>query len=243
MKKKDKEIKAEISEIFESVQGEGILIGARQLFIRFARCNLRCWYCDTKDLLNREKCIDWINSRELENPVGVEYVSEIVGSRVMKVHSIALTGGEPLLFADFIKTMRKVMNELSVSKPLYLESNMSLPEEAKKIKFVDIVSGDLKIRESGNANYDEIIDNTIKCFRILKNTRKRLTFCKIVLPDRFDADEIVSVAETIKDCVYCFVLQPVFGAKLDTILSLQKAMVEIGDTRLIPQLHKYLGVR
>ena len=42
-------MKAPIIEIFSSFQGEGLLIGERQIFVRFAGCNLDCNYCDTKN--------------------------------------------------------------------------------------------------------------------------------------------------------------------------------------------------
>src|SRR4051794_41183262 len=37
-----------ISEIFESLQGEGVSIGAPCIFVRLAQCNLHCTWCDTK---------------------------------------------------------------------------------------------------------------------------------------------------------------------------------------------------
>lgn len=37
---------ADIIEIFSSIQGEGIFLGAKQIFVRFKRCNLTCSYCD-----------------------------------------------------------------------------------------------------------------------------------------------------------------------------------------------------
>ena len=40
------DIKANIVEIFSSIQGEGLYIGERHLFIRFKDCNLNCTYCD-----------------------------------------------------------------------------------------------------------------------------------------------------------------------------------------------------
>lgn len=41
-------IKANINEIFASIQGEGRYVGEKQLFVRFSSCNLKCAYCDTQ---------------------------------------------------------------------------------------------------------------------------------------------------------------------------------------------------
>ena len=41
-------MEAKINEIFSSIQGEGPVVGYKQLFIRFCGCNLNCNYCDTE---------------------------------------------------------------------------------------------------------------------------------------------------------------------------------------------------
>ena len=47
--------KADLVEIFSSVQGEGLLVGVRQIFLRFPDCNLACRYCDT-DFARSPEC-------------------------------------------------------------------------------------------------------------------------------------------------------------------------------------------
>lgn len=103
-----------ISEIFSSIQGEGKYVGCRQLFIRFVGCNLSCRYCDTEDMLAADKC-DLENDKVLDNPVTLTDVLPYIKKRLQeKHHSISLTGGEPLLYTDFI-------NELAdeVKQPLF----------------------------------------------------------------------------------------------------------------------------
>ena len=229
-------MEAEISGIFESIQGEGILVGVRQLFIRFRRCNLRCIYCDTQ---TSAECHDYINNAVLRNPVPIQYVARVIKRVAAEhpIHSISLTGGEPLLYAEFIRRLRSPV-------PLYLESNMTLPEKARKVRgCVRYVAGDFKLSTAmdGLDNWDEIKERTIETFRILKNTRKRMTFAKIVVPERFSFQEISWISEQIGDYVCSIVLQPVFGAKnLKQLMELQKRIPH--DVRIIPQVHKYLGV-
>ena len=74
-----------ISEIFHSVQGEGLLLGVPSVFVRTSGCNLRCRWCDTP-------YASW-------NPEGEEMSpGEIV--RRVKAYGcphVVLTGGEPMV--------------------------------------------------------------------------------------------------------------------------------------------------
>ena len=42
-------------EIFSSVQGEGVHVGASTLCIRFGECDLRCRWCDTPHTWKRAR--------------------------------------------------------------------------------------------------------------------------------------------------------------------------------------------
>ncbi|MDI6654997.1 MAG: 7-carboxy-7-deazaguanine synthase QueE [Candidatus Hydrothermarchaeota archaeon] len=224
-------MKAPVREIFCSVQGEGPYVGVRQVFVRFEGCNLNCIYCDTPQ-------------KGKNTPLSPEQVSEIVQG-YGKVHSISLTGGEPLLYADFIKALK-------VDAPLYLETNMTLPENAREVKdLVRYVAGDLKLKEGldKGSNYEEIYERTVRSFEILRANARRDCFCKIVVLKDSRVEEILGRLEQVRDCVSCIVLQPVtpYGKvkerpSMKQMLELQKELSRFVDVRIIPQTHKILGV-
>ena len=37
-------LEAQLVELFSAIQGEGAIVGTRQIFVRFARCDLRCHF-------------------------------------------------------------------------------------------------------------------------------------------------------------------------------------------------------
>lgn len=81
-----------IIEVFHSLQGEGPLSGVRTTFVRTARCNLRCRWCDTTYSFGpgRERSIRSI-------------VAEVGRNRTRHV---CLTGGEPLLQKGSLELVR-----------------------------------------------------------------------------------------------------------------------------------------
>ncbi len=215
---------APIREIFCSVQGEGPYVGTRQAFVRFSGCNLKCKYCDT-DFSNPGTC----DYEKGEGSGSFEKVTNPVSARQLKgmlqpfrnLHSISLTGGEPLLHADFIEELAR----LDLAAPLYLESNMTLPEQARKIKDgVTYVAGDFKLPEAlglENPQFRETgknrearethIENTVECFKILKKSETRDCFCKIVLSGNSDPASVLSAVDAIAEYVSCVILQPETG--------------------------------
>ena len=74
-----------ISEIFHSIQGEGLLLGVPSVFVRTSGCNLRCRWCDTP----YASC----------NPEGKEMDLPEIMERVRSYDCphVVLTGGEPMV--------------------------------------------------------------------------------------------------------------------------------------------------
>lgn len=236
-------MEAPITEIFCSVQGEGPYVGNRQLFLRFAGCNLNCSYCDT-DVRTYEVCKYEEEPgsgvfQYVRNPLNPEQIAELVDP-FMNVHSLSLTGGEPLLYADFI-------TELNVGLPLYLESNMTLPYMAKKVKdCVSFVSGDVKLTdEFKGEKLESHIERTIETFKVLRKTENRDCFCKIVMTKDTDSADVLNVTGSIRNFISCIVLQPVTQHDLRpdvrVLLELQNELLGDIDTLIIPQTHRMWG--
>ncbi len=74
-----------ISEIFHSLQGEGLMIGVPSVFVRTSGCNLRCRWCDTP-------YASW-------KPEGEQLSTEAILKKMKSYacrHAV-LTGGEPMI--------------------------------------------------------------------------------------------------------------------------------------------------
>ena len=92
---------ARLVEVFSAIQGEGANIGTRQIFIRFALCDLRCLYCDSAHTWHApaqcqiERTPGLRDFDSYENPISVEVLSGLVErqNRPGLHDSISLTGG------------------------------------------------------------------------------------------------------------------------------------------------------
>jgi organic radical activating enzyme len=80
-----------LSEVFDSLQGEGVNIGQPCRFVRLALCNLHCSYCDTKYTWDFEQ-FDY--DREVREIAVTELVEAL---RASPAQHVVITGGEPLL--------------------------------------------------------------------------------------------------------------------------------------------------
>lgn len=127
-----------ITEIFSSFQGEGPFQGKAATFVRFAGCNLKCTWCDTK--------YSW-------HPDEIEFTEMTIEEIAIKIKEfsndhIVITGGEPLLYQRGIAAIRKnfpkhfIEVETSGSIVLQIDENT-----------VNHFNISPKLSNSGNANY------------------------------------------------------------------------------------------
>lgn len=85
-----------ISEVYASLQGEGLLAGTPSTFVRTSGCNLRCVWCDTP-------FTSW-------QPEGREWtVADVLAAvEALAPRHVVLTGGEPLLLAEVPELSREL---------------------------------------------------------------------------------------------------------------------------------------
>ncbi|MGN1136814.1 MAG: putative 7-carboxy-7-deazaguanine synthase QueE [Oscillospiraceae bacterium] len=101
-----------IAEKFISINGEGAKAGQPAVFIRFAKCNLRCSYCDTM----------WANSADAaKETMTEEQLHEyIIGTGI---RNVTLTGGEPLIQPDMDILLERLCADERIS--VEIETNGS----------------------------------------------------------------------------------------------------------------------
>ncbi|MBL7157129.1 MAG: 7-carboxy-7-deazaguanine synthase QueE [Candidatus Omnitrophica bacterium] len=224
---------ARISEIFLSLQGEGIYVGIPQVFVRFYGCGLSCVFCDTNPdsykIFKRDALISKL--LEYKDPY----------------HSVSLTGGEPLVQTDFIEDFLREYKKF-YKKQFYLETNGILYKKLSRvIEYIDIIAMDFKLPSSTG----------MKAFweeheRFLEIARKKKTFVKTIVTARTESKDIIRMAEITKKVAphVPVVLQPV-----TTLIESEKVRSKdlehfrniiasfMPRIEVIHQVHKMIGAR
>ncbi len=237
----------EVVELFSSIQGEGLYVGTRQIFVRLAGCNLACTYCDTPEsrLACKTALVEQTPGKrdfcQLSNPLPTNKLANLINSLLtIRHHSISLTGGEPLWQAQMIAELAP-----QLKAPIYLESNGTLYEQlAMVLPHIEIISMDIKLPSTtGKAYWREHAE-------FLRLAAKKEVFVKIVVTGQSNYEELQQAFNLVAsvDTNIPVILQPVTplnGCELvlpDTMLAHQEnALTLLTNVRVIPQTHKFMG--
>jgi 7-carboxy-7-deazaguanine synthase len=238
---------APVSEIFVSFQGEGICLGQPQIFVRFSGCNLRCSYCDTPKSQFRVPSspagrhgTEFTVKKLLKKILTIRKLSTIN----YQLSTVSLTGGEPLLHADFLSELLPVLR--SKGFKIYLETNGTLAGKFKKIKkWVDIVAMDIKLKSACGKTLWKNAGEFLK-------EAGRKAFVKVIVDNLTGTDEIRKAVRIVAkvEKKTPFVLQPVTpvsGRRSARPLKfydwISIARKSLSSVSVIPQMHKIWKVR
>jgi organic radical activating enzyme len=241
-----------IGEIFSSIQGEGMLAGRRQVFVRLMECNLDCRYCDTNfeksDICRLESKPGSGTFIDLPQPLPLIKVAAILEDWRSQLpgahHSVSITGGEPLLHAD---ALEEWLPEIRKIFPIHLETNGTMHIALRRVKqHVDYISMDMKLPST--AGCTEQLWDLHALF--LREAHGNAVSVKVVVGELTSDSEIQQVCDVISsvDTGLPLFLQPMtmpdgsMGIAAAHILHLQElASSRLPDVRVIPQMHKLLG--
>jgi 7-carboxy-7-deazaguanine synthase len=239
-------VKAPVSEVFASHQGEGLYLGQPQIFIRFAGCNLSCAYCDTP----KNQFIvhgSWFTVEELIKKI----LRLQLSSRLLRTTNheprttvVALTGGEPLLQTSFLTELLPLLKKHGFK--IYLETNGTLPEKFKKVKrWIDVVAMDIKLKSACGKN------NLAASKEFLRRAGKK-AFVKVIV-DNFTSEKEIHEAVNLISGIsgrIPLIFQPVTPFKgrknarpVDLFEFVTLARKKLRNVFVVPQMHKLWKVR
>jgi organic radical activating enzyme len=247
---------AHLMEVFDSIQGEGPYVGVRQIFIRFMGCNLNCLYCDAPETKgHRETCRieqipgSWVFVEE-PNPFSADKLISMLArfGNPSKYHSLAITGGEPLLHWRFLQNWLPLVKQAQWD--IYLETSGELHDNMLPVAaYIRYCAMDMKLPSATGEK--EMWDDHRLFLRLCRENHIE-TFVKTVVGKDTPEEEVLRAAEIVQ-AEYPeipLILQPVTpfgtvkeGPGIVKMLALQRSASDfLADVRIIPQTHKILGV-
>lgn len=246
-----------ISELFSSAQGEGVHIGRRQLFVRFCECHRRCLYCDTNIDKTQTAQIEYVPGsgrfESVPNPLFLSQLLSILDamSPPESFHDdLFITGGEPLLYADFLKKMLPEARK-RFKLPVHLETAGDKPAEFARIaEWVDHVLMDIKLPSvTGEA---ETWDEHLAFLKQILRSGTGATL-KLVVHADTEPGDLEQAVDVLRKAGADFpvVLQPMTATlQSDRVPTAQQVLgwqskmaLALGrGVRIIPQTHKMMGL-
>lgn len=172
-----------VSEIFYSIQGEGINLGKPAIFLRLYYCNLYCEWCDTK--------YTWINQKYAKE--GIDYFNLTIEEIIKEVKSypsnhIVITGGEPLLFQTRLIELIKILKKENFY--IEIETNGTIKPLDMLVSYVDNFSVSPKLSNSKVRENLRIKSEVLQFFANLNNAYFKFVICS--KEDLIELEDIIS---------------------------------------------------
>ena len=161
-------------------------------------------------------------------------------------HSLEITGGEPLVHAEYIK---EFLN--AYPYPTMLETNATLPENLLLLKdVISIVSMDIKLPEhfDDQLQWSKVYSNELESIRIMQKENMDY-YLKIVVSDDTPLEVIQKILDDltkIQSDDILLVIQPVSPMEKWTdkthLFEISELVGKYYPVSIIPQIHKYMQI-
>ncbi len=247
-----------VLEGFSSFQGVGPRVGERQIFVRLSGCDLRCAFCDTPESFPTPPA-----ARVQRNPGGgaeerpanplsltalIEAVRRLDDPPGLHA-ALSVTGGEPLLHPHAVHALAVAARGLGLR--VHVETGGHRPGAvAHVLEVVDEVTPDLKLESATGAPTPWAAH--AETYRLLERAGKALAV-KAVVGATTPEEEVRAAAAFAAEHLPSapLVLQPATplpgGPAAPAVSLLFRLHAAAGaahpDVRVIPQVHRALGVR
>lgn len=258
----DRVATARLIEVFSAIQGEGPIVGTRQLFIRFAQCDLRCDYCDSDrtwvapDHCDIEQTPGLRDFVTVANPVSQSQLLAWV-QQLDRPHlhdSISITGGEPLLHGRFLQDFLPTLKTVS-SLPVYLETGGHRPQQLEPLlPWLDWIGMDLKLPSVSGETHWEAHGEFLR----LAVEAQKWVFVKAIVSEGTTLADLTRSAELVAaiNPHLVYVMQPVSPLPApikpdrqppqppqpEQVLTWQQHLKQwLPQVIVIPQTHKAIG--
>jgi len=181
------------AEIFASIQGEGQSAGRPSVFVRFATCNLHCWWCDTPYTWN------WqggnLSHRDTDDGAArfdpkLEIVQADTADIAAQVIALAperviLTGGEPLMQQAALKSLIDQVRDALPACIFEVETNGTILPDADLQERLSQFNVSPKLQSSRNEDDRRIVPDTLQFY-----ANDKRAFFKFVIADQTDLGEV-----------------------------------------------------
>lgn len=178
-------------EIFYTLQGEGFSMGRPAIFVRLAKCNLACVWCDTPYTWNwtttnfkHEDDIKYIKKDEIVHLTPMQ-VADIISS--FDCNRVVFTGGEPMLQQRDIVEVCFLLGQDYIFE---IETNGTISPTQNILNCITQFNVSPKLSSSGNKPNKAIKDAILKSY-----CASNKSFFKFVIGTEDDFYEAMQVIE------------------------------------------------
>jgi organic radical activating enzyme len=202
-------------------------------------------FCKEARVEMKPGCRDF---KRVSNPIVLNDVKSFVNAlKTPDLHSVCITGGEPLQQSDFLRALC-----MELGGRVFLETNGTLPKAALSLaSHIDFACVDIKDQTAmPYANWEDVVKREFETIKLFRETGV-MVFAKVVVTNKTSAGNIRWFAKELSKLGVPLAIQPVTSKsgsvkiKTENIFRLSEAAAQYlsaEDITISFQTHKKYGL-